>query len=148
MVVYSFENTEIVEDYLQGFRKFIGYPSHAIYLSVHDICGGVQELPCTKDHLYIQTTAGRAKVRVSMMGIPSLLRTCAYVHNRQVTPEAFMKHIHTVDPDFFGCLSHQLANTSSLKQSSRAVDIALKWLDKCLELHCQHKVFVFLAILI
>ena len=78
----------------------------------------------------------------------ALLRTCTYAHNRQVTPEAFMKHIHTVDPDFFGCLSHQLANTSSLKQSSRAVDIALKWLDKCLELHCQHKVFVFLAILI
>lgn len=46
-----------------------------------------------------------------------------------------MEHVQTIQPDFFGCLSHQLANKASKKQSIRAVDISLSWLDACLSKH-------------
>jgi queuine/archaeosine tRNA-ribosyltransferase len=81
-----------------------------LFLTSRDPCDANTQLVCNKDHLCVPTDAGRVNV----------------------TPADYMEVVATLNPDFFASLSQEVGFNASRKQTTKAVELTLKWLDVCL----------------
>ncbi|XP_072849926.2 queuine tRNA-ribosyltransferase accessory subunit 2 isoform X4 [Pogona vitticeps] len=105
---------EVLAEYKEGIRKFIGMPESVVYCSLHDPVSCSPTGYNNNKAVSIWGCGGRMELRASK----------------------FMAIQQVIQPDWFQCLSDGdiLAGEVSKKRVRKSVDRSLSFLDECLQL--------------
>lgn len=99
---------------LRGFGKGVGAfvvdPDHSFFLTVREVTAH-EEGTIAKEGVAVRTGGGRTVVGVA----------------------AYMDHVLALGPDAFASLAPEISCLSSRKQTQKAHELTLQWLDTCLQ---------------